>query len=57
MRDKQALILDTLLEVIENMREFKRNLENNPYLYNFDYKEELKNLVRTRDRIYKVRDM
>lgn len=55
LREKQALCMDALLEVIDQLKEMKKNYEENPSLYNFDYKEELKGLVHSRYRIYEMR--
>ena len=55
MRDKQPVVIDSLLEVIEQVKEMKNNYTSNPFLYNYDYVDELKSLVHTRYRIYDVK--
>jgi hypothetical protein len=47
--------MDALLEVIDQLKEMKKNYEENPYLYNYDFKEELDGLVGSRYRIFDLR--
>jgi hypothetical protein len=56
LREKQALVMDALLEVIDQLKDMKKNYEENPYLYNYNFKEELKGLVHSRYRIYEIRN-
>eukprot|EP00347_Sterkiella_histriomuscorum_P019077 403343044 len=57
LRDRQPIILDALLETIEQLKQMKKNYDENKFLYNYDYKDELAGLVKTRYRIYETRDI
>ncbi len=49
--------MDALLEIIDQMKEMRKNYEENLELYNYNYEEELKGLVKGRERIYEVREL
>ena len=48
IRDKQPFIMDSLIETLEGLRAMKKNFEELPGLYNFDYKETLDDTVKQR---------
>lgn len=56
LRDKQPVVMDALLEALDQLKDLKKNIEENPFLYNFDFREELKGLVGHRYRIYEIRN-
>lgn len=47
-RGKQPLIMDALLETIDSLRLIQKNYENDPELFNFDYKTDLTDRARLR---------
>ena len=49
--------MDALLEVLDQLKDMKRKYEENPELYNFNFREELKGLVKGRERIYEIREV
>jgi hypothetical protein len=44
--------MDTMLEILENLKSLKRNHEEMPGLYNFDYKDCLDTQIREREKVY-----
>ena len=38
LRDKQPVIMDAMLEIMENLKTIKKNYEEDPDMYDFDYK-------------------
>lgn len=57
LRDKEAICMDALLEIIDQMKEMKKNYEENIHLYNYNFTEELKGLVKGRERIYEIKEV
>mmetsp|Transcript_15167 Transcript_15167/g.20587 ORF Transcript_15167/g.20587 Transcript_15167/m.20587 type:complete len:201 (-) Transcript_15167:139-741(-) len=53
-RGTQPLIMDSLLETIDSLRLLQRNYEQDPDLFNFDYKEDLMLMARERERVFSL---
>lgn len=47
--------MDVLLETIENLKVLKKNHEEDPENYGFDYKEFLDNTVKDREKVYRIK--
>lgn len=57
LRDKQPVIMDAMLETIENLKIMRKNYEEDPDVYDFDYKTFLDGTVKERARIYEHRKL
>lgn len=53
-RGSQPLIMDSLLETIDSLRLIQRNYEQDPELFNFDYKQDLTDMARLRERVFSL---
>ena len=53
LRIQKALVIDALLETIENLKELKRNIDEDCDSFIFDYKFELNSVVKYREHIYR----
>lgn len=49
---KQPIIMDSMLETMENLKQMKKNYESEPDIYSFDYKKELDHTVKDRPKVY-----
>jgi len=49
---KQPIILDSMLETMEGLKQMRKNYEGEPDIYSFDYKRELDGVVRDRPKVY-----
>lgn len=52
LRNQEPIIMDAMLEALEQMKAMKRNYEELPDLYHFDYKCELDKTVKERQKVY-----
>ena len=52
LRDKQPVIMDSMLETLENLKTMRRNFEADPDVYDFDYISFLDNTVTERQKVY-----
>lgn len=57
LRDKQPVIMDSMLETLENLKSMRRNYEADPDVYDFDYKTFLDNTVADRLKVYEHRKL
>jgi hypothetical protein len=57
LRTKQAFIMDSILETLDYLRENKKNYVENPDLYNYDYKKDLINLAKDRDKVFAFKEV
>ena len=57
LRDKQPVIMDSMLETLENLKSMRRNYELDPDVYDFDYKTFLDKTVADRARVYEHRKL
>lgn len=46
--------MDSLLETIDSLRLLQRNYEQDPELFNFDYKDDLLIMARERERVFSL---
>ena len=54
LRGQEPIIMDAMLEALEQMKAMKRNYEQLPDLYHYDYKDNLDRTVKERQKVYEL---